>query len=330
MLEISCALAPGLHTPDHVVVAEELGFRRAWLYDSPALYADVWMTLALAAQRTERIHLGPGVVVPHLRHPVTTAAAIAHLEALAPGRVEVAVGAGFTGRMTMGRRPLRWAFVRDYVACVQELLRGGEPDWEGAPVAMLHSDGFAPGRPIEVPFILGADGPKGQAVARELAEGVFTTRPVEGFDRCAVLTFGTVLEPDESPGSERALAAAGHGAAVVYHALLERRQDLDALPGGTEWAASIAAVDERRRHLEVHRGHLVELNEHDRSAVDGDVVKAVTFTGEAPELRARLDQLAEAGATEVAYQPAGPDIVRELGAFAEMAADLLSVAQLVR
>lgn len=323
MLEISCALAPGLETPDHVVAAEEFGYRRAWLYDSPALYGDVWISLALAARRTERIHLGPGVVVPHLRHPVTTAAAIAHLEALAPGRIEVAVGAGFTGRMTMGQRPLRWAFVRDHVACVQELLRGGEPDWDGAPVAMLHSDGFAASRPIEVPFILGADGPKGQAVARELADGVFVTRPVEGFDRCAVLTFGTVLGPDESAGSERALAAAGHGAAVVYHALLERRQDLQALPDGARWADSIASVDERRRHLEVHRGHLVELNEHDRAVIDGDAVRALTFTGSSTELRARLDLLSEQGATEVAYQPAGPDIVRELRSFAEMAADLL-------
>ncbi len=323
MLEISCAFATGLDTPDHVVVAEELGYRRAWLYDSPALYSDVWMTLALAAQRTDRIHLGPGVVVPHLRHPVTTAAAIAHLEALAPGRVEVAVGAGFTGRMTMGQRPLRWAFVRDYVACVQGLLRGDEVEWEGADVALLHVDGFAPERPLHVPFLLGADGPKGREVARELGDGIFTTSPVDGFDRCAVLTFGTVLEPGESPGSDRALAAAGHGAAVVYHALLERRRDLGLLPGGPEWTERINAIPERRRHLEIHRGHLVELNEHDRRVVDGDAVRALTFTGEAAELRGRLDHLIESGATEIAFQPAGPDIARELRAFADMAADLI-------
>ncbi|MEO1061981.1 MAG: LLM class flavin-dependent oxidoreductase [Actinomycetota bacterium] len=323
MLEISCAFATGLDTPDHVVLAEELGYRRAWLYDSPALYADVWMTLALAAQRTGRIHLGPGVVVPHLRHPMTTAAAIAHLETLAPGRVEVAVGSGFTGRLTMGQRPLRWSFVRDYVACVQELLAGGEPEWDGAPIAMLHVDGFAPRRPIDVPFLLGADGPKGRAVAAELGDGIFTTQPIGGFDRCAVLTFGTVLEEGESPGSDRALAAAGHGAAVVYHALLERHLDLAMVPGGPVWAEAVRQVPERRRHLEVHRGHLVELNEHDRPVVGGDVVAALTFTGERLALRARLDQLAEAGATEIAFQPAGPDIPRELEAFAEMAADLV-------
>ena len=48
------------------------------------------MTLALAAQRTERIGLGPGVLVPSLRHPIVNAAATATLCALAPRRVAVA------------------------------------------------------------------------------------------------------------------------------------------------------------------------------------------------------------------------------------------------
>jgi luciferase-like monooxygenase len=42
------------------------------------------MMLALTAQRTERIGLGPGVLVPSLRHPVVNAAATAALEAMAP------------------------------------------------------------------------------------------------------------------------------------------------------------------------------------------------------------------------------------------------------
>ena len=88
---------------------------RAWLYDSPAITSDVWVALALAAERTSTIGLGPGVLVPSLRHPMTNAAAIATLAALAPGRVAVALGSGFTGRYILGKRPLRWAFVEEYV-----------------------------------------------------------------------------------------------------------------------------------------------------------------------------------------------------------------------
>src|SRR5579862_1870921 len=107
-MDISCAFPPADNTPEHVVLAEQLGYRRAWLYDSPALYPEVFMTLARCAERTRRIGLGPGVLIPSLRHPVTAAASIVALAALAPGRVVVGVGSGFTGRHALGKRPLAW------------------------------------------------------------------------------------------------------------------------------------------------------------------------------------------------------------------------------
>lgn len=53
---------------EHVKIAEDLGYHRAWLYDTPQQSPDVWMILALAAAKTERISLGPGVLIPSLRH----------------------------------------------------------------------------------------------------------------------------------------------------------------------------------------------------------------------------------------------------------------------
>ncbi len=94
MMEISCCLPPGPRTVEYAQLAEALGFRRLWLYDSPLLYPDVWMTLACVAQATTTLEIGPGVLVPGLRHVATTAGAIATLETLAPGRVAVAVGTG--------------------------------------------------------------------------------------------------------------------------------------------------------------------------------------------------------------------------------------------
>src|SRR3954449_4831442 len=131
MIKLSCAFATSMETPEHARIAESLGYERAWLYDSPALYPDVWVTLARAAAQTSTIGLGPGVLVPSLRHPMTTGAAIATLAALAPGRVAVAVGAGFTGRHVLGQRAMKWADVADYVRVVRALLRGEEVMWEG-------------------------------------------------------------------------------------------------------------------------------------------------------------------------------------------------------
>src|SRR5580765_6288857 len=166
MVTLSAAFATSMDTPEHVRVAEELGYERAWLYDSPSLYPDVWAVLALAAERTSRIGLGPAVLVPSLRHPMTNAAAIATLVELAPGRIEVAIGSGFTGRYTLGLKPMRWADVEEYVRVLRTLLAGEVATWEGAAVRMLHPSGFGAPRPIQVPILIGAEGPKGTAVAR--------------------------------------------------------------------------------------------------------------------------------------------------------------------
>ena len=108
-MEVSCAFPTALDSPDNIALAERMGYDRAWVYDTPQQSPDVWMTLALAAERTERIGLGPGVLVPSLRHPMVNAAATATLTALAPGRVVISFGTGFTGRRAMGYRAIPWA-----------------------------------------------------------------------------------------------------------------------------------------------------------------------------------------------------------------------------
>ena len=75
-LTLSCAFATSLDSPEHTRIAEDLGYARAWFYDSPPLYPDVWVQLCRAAERTQHIGLATGVIVPHLRHPMATAAAI--------------------------------------------------------------------------------------------------------------------------------------------------------------------------------------------------------------------------------------------------------------
>src|SRR3954469_19339287 len=165
-ITISCGFPPSLRAVEHIVLAEQLCYTRAWLYDSPALYPDVWVVLGLAAARTERIGLGPGVLVPSLRHPMTNAAAIAGLAEQAPGRVAVAIGSGFTGRMVLGQRPMRWVDVERYVETIKALLRGDTTEWDGKAVRMVHLPGFGATRPItDVPILIAADGPKGLAVA---------------------------------------------------------------------------------------------------------------------------------------------------------------------
>jgi 5,10-methylenetetrahydromethanopterin reductase len=278
------------------------------------------MSLALAAQATERIGLGPAVLIPSLRHVLVTASAIAQLESLAPGRTAYAFGTGFTGRLAMGQPALPWATVVRYVEDLRALLRGEAVEVEGAMVEMLHGPGQAPARPLDPPFLLAATGPKGRELARRLGMGLFGVAPTPGFEWSAVLGFGTVVDDTESLDDPRVLASAGPGAAVAFHAMYSAGSPvLDQLPGGEQWRSSIEAVPAERRHLETHRGHLTELNEIDRPVMTGSLAAAFTLTGTRAQIAERLAQMEAAGATEIAFQPCGVDWRRELEAFMDAA-----------
>src|SRR4051794_9230702 len=269
-MQISCAFPTTLESHEQIALAEELGFDRAWLYDTPQQSPDVWMMLALAAERTERIGLGPGVLVPSLRHPMVNAAATASLAALAPGRVVVAFGTGFTGRRAMGYRAVPWAFMDRYIRAYRGLLRGETVEWEGARMRMLHPPGHAAPRPVEVPISIAALGPKGAAVARELGDGLYITLALPDFarefSRVSYLFWGTILDEGEETGSERVRAAGGPGWALAYHGAYEFGAPLDELPGGREWQAGVERAAPEERHFAGHEQHCVGLNKADEAA----------------------------------------------------------------
>ncbi|MEA2166989.1 MAG: 5,10-methylenetetrahydromethanopterin reductase [Solirubrobacteraceae bacterium] len=319
-MDISCAFATSPDTPDHVALAEELGYRRAWLYDSPALYPDLWATMALAASRTARIGLGTGVLVPRLRHVIVTAAAAAQIEQLAPGRLVIGVGTGFTGSRALGQKAMKWADVASYVEALRGLLLGETVEWEGAALRLMHPHGYSAPLPLEVPIVIAAEGPKGIDVARRLGDGMFVTLlPPQGIDWTIRLSWGTVLEEGEDAGSERVVAAAGPAVSVLYHAAYELRgaEGVAGLPGGPEWAQAAEAISESERHLAIHAHHLESLNDLDRGRVSPDLIPQTTLTGTAEQVRAKVEEIAATGITEIAYQPIGPDIPRELRAFSE-------------
>jgi 5,10-methylenetetrahydromethanopterin reductase len=321
-MQVSCAFPTTLQSPQHVALAEDLGYERAWLYDTPQQSPDVWMTLALAAERTNRIGLGPGVLVPSLRHPMVNAAATAALVALAPGRVAVGFGTGFTGRGAMGYRALSWSFMTAYIQAYRALLRGETIEWEGSRMRMLHPPDHGAPRPVEVPVVIAALGPKGAAAARELGDGLFVTLMIPEFAKefasVSYLFWGTVLDQGEDPSSERVRAAGGPGWALAYHGAYQFGAPLDPLPGGAEWQAVIERTPQQDRHLAVHALHGVGLNEADQAAWDAGghrMLAEATISGTADNVRERLASLVDLGVTELVFQPSGPDIQRELEVF---------------
>ena len=322
----SVALPPSHDIVELAEVAAGAGYQRLWVFDSPALYGDVWVAIARVAEQVPGIALATGVAVPNLRHPMVTASAIATIEELAPGRLRAYFGTGFTARMTMGKRGVAWADLADYVRQVRGLLAGQVVDIEGEACQMIHSPGWGPSRPIHVPLGLAPIGPKGMAVSRELADAVILTAPApeeRHWDDVALLVNGTVVGVDETHSSGRVIDAAGPAYVTGFHAMWEWAPDvLAAMPGGPDWVRRLeAARPEAERHLAVHEGHLVAVTERDRPLLEvaGEALLGTGWTGDAASISARMDAVGAAGITEVVYGPAGPDIAHELRAFAAAA-----------
>ena len=334
MPAIGAFFAPVRDTPDHIRLAEELGFAAAWVYDSPLLYHDPYVTLARAAERTRRIVLGVGVVVPGLRVPVATAAALRSLAALAPGRVRVAVGAGFTGRFTLGLGPVRLAALEREVRDLRALLAGGEaPHPEGArpvlPIPVSGAEGAG-----DVPVYVSCRARRAQSLARRLGDGAMTgifhpgglARLREGIGTdipLVVHAVGAVADEGEPLDSPRLAAAVGPVVAVAFHAFAEQPWRLEGLDPDLRahaeaYIRAIAgALPRERRHQELHRGHLVELVlPQDRPLVTPANITRFSFTGTPGDLGRRAEELAADGVTELSVQPGGdvPGGLRRLAA----------------
>jgi 5,10-methylenetetrahydromethanopterin reductase len=250
------------------------------------------------------------------------ASAIATLEHIAPGRLMLGFGTGFTGRAGMGKQPLTLAAMRTHIAQVKALLRGDIVDIDGGLAQILASDGWLPDRPIDVPVYMAGQGPRARALAKEMTDGLISLgAPVEGFETCLVSTNGTVLDDGEDVTSPRAAAAVRPLIAVAYHFKYSfDPEGVKALPNGEAWLASIERADEKTRHLSVHRGHILDISNGHDAIIDVSAAKQMTFTGTREELRERLAQLEAGGATGVIFGTSGHDVERELRAYAQVAA----------
>jgi 5,10-methylenetetrahydromethanopterin reductase len=314
-LELSCGLPPGPAFADLAVLAEELGYARVWIFDSAPLWEDPFAHLALAATRTSRIGLATAVLIPAQRSVMTMASGIATIARLSQGRFRACFGTGYTARMALGQKPMPLDRLFEYVTTLRRLLDGETVVIDGKPARMLHWAGTTSERPVGVPLWLSVLGPRGNERAPEVAEG--TIGPPHPTLPTATMVSGTVLDPGEGAESIRVREAIGPWRVVGWHTAYAVRgaAAVDARPGGAEWRKALEALaPEEERHLLTFEGHVTNLPERDVPLLEHIDVDAMV--GDTPTLERRLSDLAEAGFAEVMYTPSGPDVARELRAFA--------------
>jgi 5,10-methylenetetrahydromethanopterin reductase len=210
------------------------------------------------------------------------------------------------------------------IIALRALLAGQEIHWDGALTGLKHGPrtGIAPAPSL--PLYIAAHGPRGYGVAERAGDGIVTNvshrggnPPPADMSQVQVLYYGTVLAPGEDRDDPRVLSAAGPYAAFQLHL-----GDLGVVGDTAECAAfgkEVAEVAEDRRHLELHRAHLLDLTELDRPFVTGELVARTTGSGTRDQVRAGLADIAARGTHGVLYGPMGDDIPRELRAFAEAA-----------
>jgi 5,10-methylenetetrahydromethanopterin reductase len=325
---VGCAFAASFEAARQAEVAESLGFDYIGFYDSPALEPDVWLTIADALRSTERIAVGTYVLIPHLRHPMAQASAIATLCHHWPGRLRVGMGTGFTGRMTLGQRPLSWDFMQRFIGQLRGLLGGEEVEIDGAITRMIHPPGYAPERPIDVPLLIAANGPKGVQVARECADGLIFGGPLDavprGFEWLELALAGIPLEAGESATSPRIIEAARVWFTLQYHLAYDgfSPETVRTLPHGDDWLRMIERFPEATRHLRIHARHVVEVNAHDYAFSERhrDELEAFadSVASSPAQLCERADDLAALGAKRLLVWAVLPDWERGLRSFAPL------------
>ncbi len=331
-MEFGINIAPAADSWCVVQAAEAAGIDCAWFIDSQTINADLFVAMAAAAVKTERIHLATGMLIPSNRIAPVAANGLASLNRLAPGRIRFGTATGFTARRAMGMGPIKLAALADYIRAVQGLLAGEtvEIDLEGAArkVRFLNPE-LGPidlDRPI--PLYVSALGPRSRKLAAELGAGFVT--PVgsvagglaaiaeikaawceAGRDladlRVVGVGGGCVLAEGEPADSPRAKAQAGPSAAIVLHDLAEQPAQ------GSSGHAVSPVIAERlaafrplyesygppeTRHLSVHRGHLMVVRPEEAHLIDAPLIGAVTMTATAAELVERLQALRAAGFTQ--------------------------------
>lgn len=319
----------------YITHAENLGYRNCWVTDSPIIRSNCWAVLALAAQATRTMRIGTGVAVPGLRLAPVAANGIATINRLAPGRCFLGLGTGHTGMRLLGRKPMKLAPFREYVEVVRALLRGEEvahtSDGETHPIRFQMREHRFIDLDHAIPIYVAAFGPKAQALAGEIGDGLISGMPRGGTvsDMLANVRRGAaragrdlpadfyvsaqvtlvMRAPGEALDSERIVSEAGAAVISGLHYLvaqhLETGEDPPAYarPVWNAYMKWLDAVPPEVRHQRLHASHYSFVDPDEARFITADLIKACCLSGTPEELVEQVRQLERDGLEAMTLYP---------------------------
>ena len=174
--------------------ADQYGYDMIGIADTPGNAMDPWVAATLAAERAKKTRVALCVTNIMTRHPAVSAAGIASLDLLAPGRTVLGIGAGHSGTRNIGAGDKsKAADMGEAITFMKTLLRGESASWQGGKAQLP----WVKSRPLV--FMAGSH-PLALRTAGASADGVFAN-------------FG--LHPENIRESEALIAVGSAGAGRV-------------------------------------------------------------------------------------------------------------------
>lgn len=311
----------------YVQYAESRGFEAVWQAES-RLVRDAIVPMAAFAATTRRIKIGSGVINNWTRNAGVIAATFLTLDDLAPDRIICGIGAWWdplAQKVGINRtKPL--LAMREVVEVVRDLLARKNVTFNGEFVQM---DGVeldvVHGRkgPRHVPIYIGATGPKMMALTGEIADGAVLNylvspkynegalaqleqganvsgRSLDDIDRPQLVVCSVDQNRKKALDAARKLVTQYLGQQPhIMKASGVRQELLDEIGQVLTWPATEEQIEEAMR------------------LVPDDVVQLITASGTPDEVKAKVREYVDAGATCPILYPLGADVRLMIDTFAD-------------
>jgi alkanesulfonate monooxygenase SsuD/methylene tetrahydromethanopterin reductase-like flavin-dependent oxidoreductase (luciferase family) len=319
---------------------EDWGFDAVWFPDTQMMWSDCYATMALAARCTSRIHIGTGVAITGTRIAPTTAAAIASINVLAPGRTFLGIGSGHTAMRVMGQDPTPVKEFREYLRVVRTMLRGEKVDYtyrdKTTEIAWQDHGGGFRNTWDHIPIHVAANGPLALRAAGAYGDGlisIFNEQPevmranlelVRAGAEKAGRTLGddyhttslchaVVLRPGEKLTDARVVETAGSWVVTALHFVYEvwrYTRDDSVIPPYMRnvWQAYLDRIarmplPESHQHQLLHEGHCSYYPAVERELITPEMIEGTCIVGEPQEVAAKIRAAGAAGLKEVSLLP---------------------------
>jgi probable F420-dependent oxidoreductase len=301
MLSFAITLKPDM-TPERLVAltrqAEAAGFTHGWLFDSHVLWLEPYPLLTMMALNTTRMRLGTCVTNPAVRDPTVTASALATLNLISHGRMDLGIGRGDSSRRVLGKKPTTLGELEEAVTLIRTLAAGQPTVDAGEQIQLTWASG-------NLPVWIAGYGPKALHLTGRIADGVILQFADPHLIKwCLGFVHAGAEAAGRDPASIQVMAAAPvwvssdlatarehvrwFPALVSNHVMdLIARYDQSQLP------AELTAYVRDRPTYDYH--HHAEVGSDNATFVTDDIVDTFCIVGPLEEHKRRLRELAALG-----------------------------------